>query len=143
MKVEILRPHLGAGSPIPLFSASVKGGFPSPADDFVEKTLDLNELLISHPAATYFVRVSGNSMEDAHIFDGDILVVDRAVVPKQGQIVVAALAGEFTVKKLQAIEGKTFLYTENPSYPPIRVDDRDDFEVFGTVTYVIHNVRSH
>jgi DNA polymerase V len=140
MKLEFFHPSLSKGDALPLFSATVKAGFPSPADDFVERKLDLNELLIKHPAATFFVRVDGNSMIDASIKDGDILIVDRALTPVCGKIVVAALSGEFTVKRIKEVSGQTFLVAENPNYPPIRVDNCEDFTIFGTVTYVIHDV---
>ncbi|HGU5938120.1 TPA: translesion error-prone DNA polymerase V autoproteolytic subunit, partial [Yersinia enterocolitica] len=86
--------------PIPLFSEKIPAGFPSPAADYVERPLDLNELCIAHPAATYFVRVSGNSMTGAGIYDGSLLVVDRSITAKHGDIIIAAIGGEFTVKKL-------------------------------------------
>jgi DNA polymerase V len=122
---------------LPFFSATVPAGFASAADDHVEKSLDLHELLITHPAATFFVRVKGNSMEGAAIHCGDILVVDRSLEPVSGRIVVAILNGEFTVKRL-LIEGETVrLVPENPAYPIIKVPAESDFQVWGTVTYII------
>lgn len=115
-------------------------GFPSPADDYVERTLDLNEYLVEHPAATYFVRVSGESMTGAGIHDGDVLVVDRSVEPRPGRVVVAAVDGEFTVKRLVRREGAWLLEAEHPDYPPIIIGECTEFEVWGVVRHVIHSV---
>lgn len=123
---------------LPLFCSPVKAGFPSPADDHIEQKLDLNQFLIQHPAATFFVRVDGDSMKGAGINDRDILIVDRALSPKSGQIVVAILDGEFTVKRVK-IEGKQlFLTPENPRFPLIEVTEDMDFQVWGVVTYTVH-----
>jgi len=124
-------------SAIPLFECSVAAGFPSPADDYVDKTLDLNELIITHPAATFFVRVKGYSMRDAGIHCGDILVVDRSLEPVSGRIVVAILHSEFTVKRFIVETNKILLVPENPAYSTIHVPSESDFQVWGTVTYVI------
>ena len=122
--------------------STVQAGFPSPADDYVEKNLDLNELLVSHPAATFFVRVEGHSMIDAHIYSGDILIVDRSLSAANGQIVIALINGEFTVKRV-SIEGeKLFLVPENPAFPKIAINPEDDFQIWGVVTYVIHKLSS-
>lgn len=122
------------------FQSPVQAGFPSPADDFVEKSLDLNELLIEHPAATFFVRVQGRSMEDAHILDGDVLVVDRAKEPSSGSIVVAVLNGEFTVKRIEKKGETLWLVPESQKFRPIEVRPEMDFQVWGVVTYVIHKI---
>lgn len=123
------------------FLAPVQAGFPSPADDYVEKNLDLNELLVAHPSATFFVRVEGHSMRDAHIYDGDVLIVDRSLQAETGSIVVAILNGEFTVKRILKKKGRLFLVPENPAFSPIEVTPEIDFQVWGVVTYVIHKVR--
>jgi DNA polymerase V len=122
---------------LPLFSA-VKAGFPSPADDFAEQMLDLNEHLIQHPAATFFVRVDGDSMTGAGISKGDILIVDRSIEATTGRIVIAVINGEFTVKRLKIENSAIFLVAEHPSYPPIRIEKEWDFQIWGTVTYTIH-----
>jgi DNA polymerase V len=127
--------------PLPIFLANVQAGFPSPAEGYLDKTLDLNELLIAHPAATFFVRVAGDSMRDAGIVSGDTLVIDRAVQAGDGSIVVAILNGEFTVKRLRKKGGKILLAPENPAYPMIEVKEGTDFQVWGVVTYVIHKAR--
>ncbi len=123
------------------FLAPVQAGFPSPADDYVEKKLDLNELLVTHPAATFFVRVEGHSMRDAQIYDGDVLIVDRSLQAESGSIVVAILSGEFTVKRLQKKKDRLFLVAENPTFAPLEILPEMDFQVWGVVTYVIHKVR--
>lgn len=113
-------------------------GFPNPADDFVEGSLDLNDYLIKHPAATFFVRVAGMSMRGAGILPNDLLIVDRAVEPYDRAIVVAILDGEFTLKRLRKRAGRVELIPENKSYKPILVTEESDFQVWGVVTYVIH-----
>lgn len=138
MNLEICTPQVGKSLPMPLFSSCIAAGFPSPAEDYIEKRLDLNELMIKHPIATFFVRVAGESMVDAGIRSGDILVVDRSVSPASGKIVVAVLNGEFTVKRLVIGKRGVSLIAENKSYPTIDVTKDMDFQVWGVVTYVIH-----
>lgn len=125
---------------IPLFSGKVAAGFPSPADDYIEKTLDLNELLIQKPAATFFVRAEGESMLGAGIHPNDILVVDRSIDPVIGKIVICALNGELTVKRLNSIGDEIVLGAENPAYPDIIVAKDIDLVIWGVVTNVIHPV---
>lgn len=136
-KPEIYRP-IESGRPLPFFIEGVKAGFPSPADDYIEKLLDLNELMISHPAATFFVRAEGCSMEGAGIFSGDILVVDRSLEAVSGKIIIAVVNGEFTVKRLVKRKEALFLEAENPRYKPIQITPDLDFLVWGVVTFVIH-----
>ncbi len=126
---------------ISFFQSPVAAGFPLPADDVVEKTLDLNELLIEHPVATFFVRVQGSSMKDAHILDGDVLIVDRAKKAASGSIVVAVLNGEFTVKRIEKKGEIIWLVPENRKFPPIEVKPEMEFQVWGVVTYVIHKIQ--
>ncbi len=125
---------------LPLFLERVAAGFPSPAQDYVDQALDLNELCIEHPAATYFVRAAGESMLGAGIHPGDILVVDRAAEARQNDIVIAAWQGELTVKRLE-LHPSLRLVAENDDYPPIEIPDPEMLEVFGVVTYVIHALR--
>jgi DNA polymerase V len=125
---------------LPLYLAAVQAGFPSPADDFIDKTLDLNEYLIRHPAATFFVRVAGESMTGAGMHPGDVLVVDRAVEPADNKIVVAVVDGELTVKRIREDRGRLFLAPENPEYPPIEITEETGFEIWGVVTSVIHKL---
>lgn len=122
----------------PLASSSVQAGFPSPADNHIENQLDLNELLIQHPAATFYVRVEGDSMLNAGIHSGDILVVDRSLNPSNGKIVIAILNGEFTVKRFLLKKNRVVLAAENPAYSDIPISENSDFQVWGVVTFVIH-----
>lgn len=124
--------------PIPLFTGKVAAGFPSPADDYIEKTLDLNELLVQKPAATFFVRAEGESMLGAGIHPNDILVVDRSIEPVSGKIVICALNGELTVKRLSKRKGQLVLAAENSAYPDIDLHDDIDMVIWGVVTNVIH-----
>lgn len=136
---EIYRPAPESNPKIlPFFTASVSAGFPSPADDYVERHLDLNELLVKHPAATFFVRVQGDSMRDANILSGDVLIVDRSLEPSHGKIIVAILEGEFTVKRLLLEKGQVYLAPANAAFGKIKVDADSQFQVWGVVTYVIH-----
>jgi DNA polymerase V len=125
---------------LPLAEVSVQAGFPSPAEDYIEDRLDLNEHLIDHPAATYFVRVAGTSMVDAGIHDGDILVVDRALEPVDGKVVVASLNGDLSVKRLRQEDDTVYLMAENDDYDDIEITPHNDFQVWGVVTHVIHSV---
>lgn len=127
---------------IPLFSDKISAGFPSPAQDYIEQTLDLNELCIKHPAATYFVRVEGDSMIEAGIHAGDILVVDRSVNAEHGDIVIAGLYGELTVKELQ-LKPYVRLIPRNKDYKAIDIPDGTELDVFGVVTSVVRNIRSN
>jgi len=124
--------------PLPLLSGHVPAGFPSPADDYVENKLDLNEHLIKHPAATFFMKAFGDSMIKAGIQSGDILIIDRALEPKSNHIVVAVINGEFTVKRLVKRDGDWFLYPENPDYQPVKLDAEMQISIWGVVTYVVH-----
>lgn len=136
--LSVFSPRVSEGGEIPLFAASVQAGFPSPAEDFIEAELDLNTLLIPRPAATFFVRVKGSSMEGAGIFEGDILIVDRSLSPSHGKIVIAVIQGELTVKRIHLIGGELSLLPENPRFPPIKIRPDEDFHIWGVVSYVIH-----
>lgn len=139
MKLEICQANRFFS--LPLFLSSVAAGFPSPADDYLDSDLDLNKFLISHPAATFFVRVSGESMIDANIHPGDVLIVDRALEPSHRAIVVAVINGEFTVKRVVRKGKKIFLVPENRVFPLMEVTEDEDFQVWGVVTYVIHRAK--
>ncbi|HIA37097.1 MAG TPA: translesion error-prone DNA polymerase V autoproteolytic subunit [Flavobacteriales bacterium] len=125
---------------LPLYSNKVPAGFPSPADDHMEGKLDLNNHLVKHPTATFFVRASGESMVGAGIHDGDILVVDRSLEPRHGKIIIAAVDGQLTVKRLQKRGSKTLLAPENRKYKPIELTENNDVKIWGVVTNVIHEV---
>jgi len=122
---------------LPFFSAKISAGFPSPAEDHVEQTLDISELLVTNPPATFYLCVTGDSMIGAGIFEKDILVVDRSRDAKHGDIVVAQYQSEFTVKRLYCRAGKVSLVAENDNYEPINVVDGDEFEVFGVVSGIV------
>jgi DNA polymerase V len=124
----------------PLFLVPVPAGFPSPADDYIEDKLDLNEHLIKHPAATIFVRASGDSMIGAGIHSGDLLIVDRSLEPKSGNVIIAVLDGELTVKRIEIHDGRLFLAPENNDYPLIPVTEEQSFQVWGVVTHAIHSL---
>ncbi|HIC51309.1 MAG TPA: translesion error-prone DNA polymerase V autoproteolytic subunit [Candidatus Marinimicrobia bacterium] len=123
---------------IPLFESGVSAGFPSPADDYLDLPIDLNEFLIKHPSATFYVRVKGNSMEGAGIRNGDLLIVDRAEEPRNKSIVLGIINGEFTVKRIKKKGSDLYLMPDNPDYKPIKIDDNMNFQVWGVVTYVVH-----
>lgn len=124
----------------PLMSHSVRAGFPSPADDYVEKRIDLNEELIQHREATFFLRVRGHSMVGSGIDDGDELIVDRAIKPEHGRIVVAAVDGELTVKRFYQRGGVVKLVAESPEFADIELKDGQEMVIWGVVTKVIKSV---
>lgn len=118
---------------LPLLQHRISAGFPSPADEYVEKGLDLNHYLVRNKAATYFFRVVGDSMIGAHIYDGDMLVVDRSIKPKHGHIVLAVINNEYTVKRLYTCNGVIELHADNPAYLPIRFKEDEELQVWGVV----------
>jgi DNA polymerase V len=120
----------------------VKAGFPNPAEDARGVALDLNELIIRHPVSTFYLRVEGDSMIGAGITHGDIVVVDKSLNPKSGDIVVAAVDGDFTLKHLKRDGQKAWLVAANPQYPPIALHDATSAEIWGVVTYIIHQARA-
>lgn len=122
----------------PFASGSVSAGFPSPADDYIDGKLDLNEYLVKHPAATFFVRAIGESMIGAGIHPGDILIVDRSLEAANNRVIIAVLNGELTVKRFHESGGRLYLLPENDRYEPIALTKDTDFEVWGVVTSVIH-----
>lgn len=138
--LELYSPAFGSHYSIPFLEGKVSAGFPSSAENYSDKTLDLNELLIKHPSATFFIRVKGESMEKAGIKTNDILIVDRAVSVAHNKIVIARIADELTVKRISMIGDNLFLMPDNDGYKPIRITSEMDFEVWGVVTYVIHQV---
>jgi len=126
---------------LPLFINRVSAGFPSPAEDHIDKSLDLNELLITNPPATFYLRVAGDSMQDAGIFERDILVVDRSITATHGDIVVAQINAEFTLKRFYCRSGQIKLVPENQKYKEIVVTENDQFQVFGVVTSIVRQLR--
>jgi DNA polymerase V len=126
--------------PLPLALCHVEAGFPSPADDYMERLLDLNEHVIKHPSATYFVKVSGDSMTGAGIFHGDLLIIDRSLEPVHGKIVIAEVDGQLTVKRLSKLKDSLSLHSENADYPPIKLQEGNEVVVWGVVTHALHNL---
>ena len=136
----VLYPDRSTRRARPLLLAPVSAGFPSPAEDYIEGRLDLNKHLIKHPAATFFVRVAGDSMTGAGIHPGDILVVDRSLEPRDASVVIAVLDGELTVKRISRRAGRLYLVPDNSLYQPLEILEGMEFEVWGVVTSVIHSL---
>lgn len=126
---------------IPLYATAVRAGFPSPADDYLDRALDLNEYLVRDEPATFMVRVEGDSMIDAHIVPGDLLVVDRGLPPQHGDIVVAEVDGLFTVKELRMRGSRVALVARNRAYPPIILGEDQELLVFGVVTGTVRKLK--
>ena len=124
---------------IPLLSDSISAGFPSPADDYTEENIDLNEYLISNPFSTFFLRVKGDSMVNAGIKDKDLIIVDKSLTAKPGDIVIAMIDGEFTIKRLFMKNNELYLKAENHTYPDFRVKNYIDVQIWGVVIYSIHS----
>lgn len=135
--LSLVTPIFDAGQTVPL-SGFVRAGFPSPANDYLEKELNFKELFVRNESSTFFVEVSGNSMIDSGIHDGDILVVDRSLDPHDDSILVCFVDGEFTVKKVSKIDGAFYLIPENKKFKPIKIEEGSDFRLWGVVTYCIH-----
>jgi len=133
-------PEIGTQKILDLYLQKIPAGFPSPAEDFIEKRLDLNDLMIKNQSSTFLVKVEGTSMIDAGIFNGDILVVDRSIEPENNKIVLGVLSGEFTVKRLLKKGKQVILMPDNKSFKPIVLNEESDFQVWGVVTFVIHQV---
>ncbi len=124
---------------LPLFGTKIPAGFPSPADDHLEATIDLNRQYVRHPAATFFVRVQGHSMIGAGIHNGDMLVVDRSLDAQSGAIVIAVVNGELTLKRLLIAGDEVWLMPENPEFQPLQITDSMELQVWGVVAHVIHS----
>ena len=137
---EIFPAVCGTALRRPLFLSGVSAGFPSPADDYLDRKLDLNEYLVKNPAATFFVRVAGDSMIGAGINDNDILVVDRSLEPCSGNIVIAVVNGDLTVKRLIRNKTSCRLAAENPDYPDLEITEDTPLEIWGVAAYAIHSL---
>jgi DNA polymerase V len=140
LKLEIFKPELDVRMEISFSENTVAAGFPSPAEDYVDRKLDLNEYLIKHPSSTFFVRVSGQSMTGAGIHDGDLLIVDRSAAVADNKVVIGVVNGDFTVKRIRKKGKQIFLQPENPSFKEIEIVAGMDFSIWGVVIYVIHKV---
>lgn len=125
---------------LPFFDGGISAGFPSPALDFIDLTIDLNRHLIKHPSATFYGRVRGASLKNAGISDGDLLIIDRSLEPINGKIAVCYIDGEFTAKRIKIFKKEIWLTPENENYEPIRINEENNFLIWGIVTHVIKNV---
>ena len=125
---------------LPIVDSGISAGFPSPADDFLDTSIDLNKILITNKDATFYGRVKGDSMIDAGLSDGDLLIIDKSLEPKDGKIAVCFIDGEFTVKRIKITSKCIYLVPENKNYKPIKVTDDNDFLIWGIVTTVIKSV---
>jgi DNA polymerase V len=137
-RLDVFKPCFNRPQAFPLYSSKVSAGFPSPADDNLEKSLDLNSYVVKRPSTTFFVRVNGDSMINAGIHDNDILVVDRSVKPSHGKVIIAVLDGQMTVKRLYKRSGKVILMPENDLYKSIEINDDTNMEIWGVVTSAVH-----
>jgi DNA polymerase V len=143
--ITIIKGDFSTELPLPL-APGIRAGFPSPAQDYLHDTLDFNNDMIHHPEATFYSRVDGDSMRDAGILPGDIAVIDRSLDPRDGDIIVAYIDGEFTIKRLDLThrsEGYIELHPANPAYSTIRIDNPDEFRVWGVIIWTIHNWRNY
>jgi DNA polymerase V len=138
--IEIYKPALQSSMPLPLANQGISAGFPSPADDFLDLSIDLNKELIKHPYATFYGRVSGDSMIGAGLDDGDLLIIDKSLEPQDGKIAVCFIDGEFTVKRIKVDKDSLWLMPENKKYKPIKVTEDNEFIIWGVVTSVIKNM---
>ncbi|MCF8358792.1 MAG: translesion error-prone DNA polymerase V autoproteolytic subunit [Prolixibacteraceae bacterium] len=136
-ELEIFEPDVSSRVELPLYQTGISAGFPSPAEDYIEGRIDLNTELIKNPSSTFFGRVNGDSMIDAGIGNGDLIVIDKSVEPRNNSIVVCVIDGEFTIKRFSKTSEGFFLLPENKRYKPIKVTAESDFRIWGTVTYSI------
>lgn len=130
---EFYVPDYSTELDIPFMDVGISAGFPSPADDFIELTIDLNKHLIKHKDSTFFAKVKGHSMKDAGIFDGDLLVIDKSLSPQDGKIAVCQIDGEFTVKRIKIDKQLVWLIAENEAYEPIKVTEENELMIWGIV----------
>lgn len=135
--LEWYEPEINAPTDLPLAESGVRAGFPSPADDHIEGRLDLTRLVVTHPDATFYARVEGDSMKDECVEDGDLLVVDKSLDPQDGNLVVSYIDGEFTLKRIRLTDDKILLVPANKKYPAIEIDPQSDFRIWGVVRYVV------
>ncbi len=137
VNIDIFIPDLSSHLPLPYADQGIQAGFPSPAQDYIAESIDLNHELIHHPAATFYGRVSGDSMIGEGIEEGDILVIDRSLEPGDGDLAVCCVDGDFTLKRISLRDGQVWLIPSNESFDPILVTPDCRFEVWGVVTYTI------
>ena len=137
---EFYAPDYATALDIPYVDVGISAGFPSPADDFIELTIDLNKHLIKHKDSTFFAKVKGHSMKDAGIFDGDLLVIDKSLSPEDGKIAICQIDGEFTVKRIAIKKDGVYLIPENKEFKPIQIKEENELIIWGIVTYVIKSL---
>jgi DNA polymerase V len=139
-KLTIHVPNFKSDTAIAFISDEVSAGFPSPATDFMENSIDLNKELTNNPLATFYIKVKGNSMIDAGINDKDVLVVDRSLEPQHNKIAICFIDGEFTVKRIKLKDNTLLLVPENKDYTPIIITEENQLIIWGIVTYVIKKI---
>ena len=139
--VDIFKPDLTSTLPLPFADQGIQAGFPSPAQDYISESIDLNREIVQHPAATFYGRVSGDSMINDGIDPDDIIVIDRSLEPRDGDLAVCCLDGEFTLKRIKLEADKVWLIPANESFDPILVTPDNRFEIWGVVTYTIKRNR--
>jgi len=137
--IDFYTPDITTSNPLP-YADGISAGFPSPAEEYIELAIDLNKELVKHPSATFYGRVRGSSMQDAGIYDGDIIIIDKSLRPQNGQKAVCFINGDFTIKTLKIEKDELWLMPANKDYKPIKITSDNDFIVWGIVTYVIHKV---
>lgn len=137
--LEFYIPDFSSKLELPFFDVGISAGFPSPADDFIELTIDLNKHLIKHKESTFFAKVKGNSMINAGIYDGDLLVIDKSLEPQNNKIAVCQIDGEFTVKRIKIEKDIVWLIAENEEYEPIKVTPENELMIWGIV---IHSIKT-
>ena len=141
MNIDIHSIDASQDLPLPYAEEGIKAGFPSPAQDYMDLSIDLNRELVKHPSSTFYGKVKGDSMVDAQVFDGDILIIDKSLEPTNGDMAVCFVDGEFTLKFIEIRADEFLLVPANKQYAPIRVTKENDFIIWGIVTYVIHKSR--
>ncbi len=141
VSIDIIKADAATHIPLPYADQGIQAGFPSPAQDYISETVDLNSELIKHPAATFYGRVSGDSMSEEGIEQGDMLVIDRSLQPEEGDLVVCCVDGDFTLKRIHIEPGRVWLLPSNESYDPILVTPDNQFSIWGVVTYTIKRNR--
>ena len=141
ISLEIFTADLSSHLPLPYADGGIQAGFPSPADNYITETIDLNKELVRHPAATFYGRVSGDSMIEEGIEPGDILVIDRSIEPDSGDLAVCCIDGEFTLKRIKLEKNRIWLIPSNEMFDPILVTPENEFSVWGVVTHTIKAYR--
>lgn len=141
ISLEIFTADLSSHLPLPYADGGIQAGFPSPADNYITETIDLNKELVRHPAATFYGRVSGDSMIEEGIEPGDILIIDRSIEPDSGDLAVCCIDGEFTLKRIKLEKNRVWLIPSNEMFDPILVTPENEFSVWGVVTHIIKAYR--